>query len=135
MYRSSSERERIGRSANSRNPYHLTTVIDLKRDAVQPFAEGPQICDLVFLPEGSMENPPPSQGIGFSRFRTSHYPATRIDSADIAVIAAWKRTKIGKDTFVPSKNVGSEAARDTTEWIRRGCIRFSREHSPIVKNQ
>src|SRR5436309_12586318 len=109
MYRSSRKPERIGHDVDSRYPHHLTAIIHLKRNAVQPFAERSQIHNLVFLPEHSMVDPRPSRRIDLPSFRASRDPAPRIDPADIAAIAAGKRTEIGKDTFVPSKHVGNEA--------------------------
>src|SRR5437773_9920107 len=111
MYGSSSERERIRRGFDSRNPYYLTPVVDLKRNTVQPFARRSKIHQLVTFPEHSMEDPPPSQWICLAGFRTSCDPATRIEPADLAVIAAWKRSHIGQHTFVPSNHGGVEAAR------------------------
>src|SRR5947208_17100350 len=129
MYGSSGERERIRRGVDSRTPYYLSPVVDLKCNTVQPFAERSKIHQFVSLPEHSMEDPPPSQWICLAGFRTSCDPATRIDPADIAVIAAWKRSQSGKDTFVASKHVGVEADRGPvmTGRIPRGGIRVSRE--------
>src|SRR5439155_12635206 len=112
MYRSSCKPERIGRDVDSRYPYHLTAVIHLKRNAVQPFAERSQIHNLVSLPEHSMVDPRPSRRIDLPSFRASRDPAPRIDPADIAATTAGKRAELGQRAFVPSKNVRIEAARD-----------------------
>src|SRR5205807_9080831 len=109
MYRSSRKPERIGRDVDSRYPYHLTAVIHLKRNAVQPFAERSQIHNLVPLPEHSMVDPRPSRRIDLPSFRASLDPAPRIDPADIAAMAAGKRAELGYRAFVPSINMTIEA--------------------------
>src|SRR5438093_4977141 len=101
MYRSSRKPERIGHDVDSRYPHHLTAIIHLKRNAVQPFAERSQIHNLVSLPEHSMVDPRPSRRIDLPSFRASRDPAPRIAPADIAASTAWNHGELGQRVFFP----------------------------------
>ena len=60
------------------------------------------------------------QWINLARCGASDDPATRVDPADIAAIAAGKRAEISKETFVPSEHLSNETGRRTVPNIPEG---------------